>query len=86
MTYVLHQLAAGNYDLLLDSMVIGSVVRGDLPNGHVARWRAELLDDGPAALRPHPFIESEHQFESLSAVKQWLANAVTVKRQVRRPR
>lgn len=86
MAYVLNQLAAGSYDLLIDSVVVGSVVRDELPDGHRAKWRAVLLDDSPAAPRPHPFTEIEHQFGSLTAVTQWLESANIVQRQIRRAR
>ena len=33
MTYTLHQLAAGSYDLALDGVIVGDVVRDVTPGG-----------------------------------------------------
>src|SRR3954466_9360212 len=74
MPYTLHRLAAGSYDLLLDSAVIGDVVR-DVSHGHVRGWHARLLEDLPPAQRPQPFIEIEHRFDALEEVLAWLGDA-----------
>ncbi|GJD95876.1 hypothetical protein [Methylobacterium iners] len=34
MAYTLHRLAAGSYDLALDDVMVGSVVREVGPSGH----------------------------------------------------
>ena len=75
MTYTLHRLAAGSYDLLLDGTVIGGVVRDISAAGEVRRWRAELLDELPPAQRPQPFVEIEHRFATLEEVLAWLGGA-----------
>ena len=71
MTYSLIQLAPGAYDLLLDSQIMGSVVRA----GHRSTstvWTAELLDDLPTGKRPAPFKDIEHQFPTLEKLCAWL--------------
>lgn len=78
MAYTLHRLAAGSYDLVLDDVIMGSVVREVLPTEHVAGWRVELLDDRPKALRPHPFKQIEHRFSTLKAALDWLGGASVV--------
>ncbi|GJD42847.1 hypothetical protein AFCDBAGC_0689 [Methylobacterium cerastii] len=75
MTYTLHQLAAGSYDLALDGVIVGDVVRDVTPGGQVKGWRAELLDDVPVEQIPRPFSAIEHQFHSLEAVAEWLGGA-----------
>lgn len=45
MTYTLHQLAVGSYDLALGGIIIGSVVQDIAPGGSSRGWRAELLDE-----------------------------------------
>ncbi|TXM94672.1 hypothetical protein [Methylobacterium sp. WL116] len=62
MTYTLHQLAAGSYDLALDGVIVGDVVRDVTPGGQVKGWRAELLDDVPVEQMPLPFSGIEHRF------------------------
>ncbi len=75
MTYTLHQLAAGSYDLALDEVIVGDVVRDVTPGGQVKGWRVELLDDMPAEQMPSPFSGIEHQFPSLEAAVEWLGGA-----------
>ena len=75
MPYTLHRLATGSYDLLLDGVLIGGVVRDITADGDVRRWRAELLEDLPPAQRPQPFTEVEHRFDTLEAAVAWLGDA-----------
>lgn len=75
MTYTLHRLAAGSYDLILDGTVVGSVVRDALPGGGVLGWHAELLDDRPDAVRPAPFTAAEHKFSTFEEARDWLGKA-----------
>jgi hypothetical protein len=75
MPYTLHRLAAGSYDLLLDGIVMGGVVRDITADGDVRRWRAELLEDLPPSKRPPPFAEIEHRFDSLEEILAWLGDA-----------
>lgn len=79
MTYTLRRLAAGNYDLLLDGAIIGSVIRNALPGGNNRGWRAELQDDSVVAQRPAPFTQAEHQFGSLEEVANWLGSLTVIK-------
>ena len=72
MTYTLHRLAPGSYDLHLDGELVGGVVQ--IPNHHKT-WVAELLVDAPQAARPRPFTELEHTFCSLEGLQQWLGDA-----------
>jgi hypothetical protein len=78
MTYTLHQLAAGSYDLALDGEVVGSVVRNVSPRGEERGWRAELLEDLSPEQRPNPFSGIEHPFRTLEAVMAWLGGAAIV--------
>ena len=75
MTYRLYSLAPGSYDLALDGVIVGSVVRevrgGD--GDHI--WHAELLNDPPPEKRPPPFSKVDHTFGSLQAVVAWLGEA-----------
>lgn len=71
MTYALHRLAPGSYDLVLNGEIVGSVVR-EIAAGGDPVWHAELLDDPPPAKRPHPFSKIDHTFGSLQAVTMWL--------------
>lgn len=75
MPYTLRRLAAGSYDLLLDGTLIGGVVRDISPDGDVRRWRAELLNELPPGLRPQPFTEIEHRFDTLEDALAWLGEA-----------
>lgn len=77
MTYTLHRLAAGNYDLILDGIVIGSVVRTSLSNRNTAVWRAELADENWEGW-PAPFEAAEHEFVSLDEITDWLGASLVV--------
>jgi hypothetical protein len=75
MTYRRYSLAPSSYDLALDGVIVGSVVR-EMRSGdgdHV--WNAELLDDPPAEKRPPPFSKVDHTFGSQQAVVAWLGDA-----------
>ena len=76
MTYELHRLAPGSYDLLLDGAIMGSVVREVTRDGDGRGWHVELLEDSSPEHRPHPFIKIEHRFKTLEAVTSWLGGAV----------
>ena len=78
MTYTLHRLAAGSYDLAFDDAVMGSVVQEVSAGGDVEGWRVELLDDVPAVLKPPPFTQAEHHFPTLEAAVAWLGDASVV--------
>ena len=75
MTYTLHHLAAGSYDLALDGALVGSVVREVTAGGNTTVWCAELFEDLPAATRPRPFDCIEHRFPTLEATTAWLGGA-----------
>ncbi|MFK5599941.1 hypothetical protein ACFZ8E_23535 [Methylobacterium sp. HMF5984] len=75
MRYTLHQLAAGSYDLALDGVIVGGVVRETTAGGAPTGWCAELLEDLPAATRPRPFDCVEHRFPTLEAATAWLGGA-----------
>jgi hypothetical protein len=72
MTYTLHRLAPGSYDLCLDGELIGGVVRVE---AHRKTWIAELLVDAPQEARPQPFTEVEHTFSSFVELQRWLGDA-----------
>ena len=72
MTYTLHKLAPGSYDLHLDGELIGGVVR---VSEHHNTWIAELLVDAPPEARPQPFTEVEHTFSSFEELQRWLGGA-----------
>ena len=72
MTYTLHRLAPGSYDLHLDGELIGGVVR---ISEHQKLWVAELLVDAPPEARPRPFTEVEHTFSSFVELQRWLGDA-----------
>jgi len=74
MPYTLHRLAAGSYDLLLEGMVVGSVVREVAKNGYVRGWRAELMSGEPPL--PAPFTQEAHEFKSFEAAVSWLGGSV----------
>lgn len=72
MTYTLHRLAPGSYDLHLDGELMGGVVR---LSDHNKTWVAELLVDTPLEARPKPFTKVEHTFPSFEELKRWLGGA-----------
>ncbi|GJD42843.1 hypothetical protein AFCDBAGC_0685 [Methylobacterium cerastii] len=78
MTYTLHRLAAGSYDLVLDGIIVGSVVREVTADGGHRAWHAELLEDLPPDRCPSPFREIEHTFPTLDAATAWLGDAMVV--------
>ena len=65
MTYTLHRLASGSYDLALDGVIVGSVVREVRGGADDDIWHAELLNDPPPEKRPPPFSKIDHTFGSL---------------------
>jgi len=73
MTYTLIQLAPGAYDLLLNSAIMGSVVRTGYRSTDTI-WTAELLEDLPPSKRPAPFVEMEHSFPTLEDLCAWLGS------------
>ena len=75
MTYTLHRLAPGSYDLVLGGEVVGSVVREVRGGAGDDLWHAELLDDPAPEKRPPPFSQINHTFGSLQAVVAWLREA-----------
>jgi hypothetical protein len=74
-TYSLHRLAPGSYDLYLDGEIVGGVVREIATGSNVPVWHAELLGDPPLARRPDPFSKVDHTFGTLDAVLAWLGGA-----------
>lgn len=74
MTYTLHRLAPGSYDLVRDGEVVGSVVREVRGGTGYDIWHAELLDDPAPEKRPPPFSKIEHTFGSLQTVVAWLGD------------
>ncbi|TXM72655.1 hypothetical protein FV226_11565 [Methylobacterium sp. WL12] len=75
MTYSLHHLAPGSYDLVLNGAIVGGVVREVTASGSVRGWCAELFDDLPEGTRPRPFDCVEHRFPTLEAAAEWLGGA-----------
>jgi hypothetical protein len=75
-TYTLHRLAPGSYDLALDGKIVGSLVRNITAGGGVSEWQAELLDAVPSDQRPPPFESVTHGFRSLEAAIAWLGGAI----------
>ena len=73
-SYALHRLAPGSYDLVRDGEVIGSVVREVRGGTGYDIWHAELLNDPAPEKRPAPFSRIDHTFGSLQAVVAWLKN------------
>ncbi|WP_245436546.1 hypothetical protein [Methylobacterium sp. V23] len=70
-SYALHRLAPGSYDLVRDGEVIGSVVREVRGGTGYDIWHAELLDDPTPEKRPPPFSTVDHTFSTLDAVLAW---------------
>ena len=75
MTYSLHRLAPVSYDLVLNSKIVGGVVREIATGGDASVWHAELLDDLLPAQRPYPFSKVDHTFGTLGAVLAWRGGA-----------
>jgi hypothetical protein len=75
MTYTLHRLAPGSYDLVLNGKIVGGVVREIATASDASVWHAELLDDPLPAQRPYPFSKVDHTFGTLGAVLAWLGGA-----------
>ncbi|MCJ2113322.1 hypothetical protein MKK64_19285 [Methylobacterium sp. E-025] len=63
----LDRLAVGSYDLVLDGVIVGSVVREVSADGGHRAWHVELLDDPPPDRRPSPFRKIEHTSPTLDA-------------------
>ena len=78
MAYTLHRLAPGSYDLAFDDAIMGAVVLELSSGGQMEGWRVELLDDLPGVLRPHPFTQTEHHFDTLEAALAWLGGASVI--------
>lgn len=78
MTYTLHQLAVGSYDLAYDGIIIGSVVQDVAPESASRGWRAVLLDELTPDQWPSPFRGIEPPFRSLEAAMAWLDGAAIV--------
>jgi hypothetical protein len=78
MTYTLHQLAVGSYDLALDGIIVGSVIQAVSPGGEARGWRATLLDELTPDQWPAPFRGIEPPFRSLEAAMAWLDGAAIV--------
>lgn len=78
MTYKLHRLAPGSYDLLLGGEIVGSVVREVSTAGDAPIWHAELLGDPPPEKRPPPFSRIDHTFGTLDAARAWLGCAAVI--------
>ncbi len=72
MTYRLQKLAPGSYDVILNGVIIASLVRTVSYRHDRVRWLVELLVDLPAGERPPPFIEAEHEFNTLEEACAWL--------------
>ncbi len=72
MSYTLHKLAPGSYDLCKDNELVGSVVRQD---NRSLTWIAEVIADDPSQGLPQPFTKPEHRFPSFDAMLQWLGGA-----------
>ena len=77
MTYVLHRLAAGNYDLILDGVVIGSDVRGGTSKSKPPTWRAEFADENGEGW-PELLTATEHEFVSPDEVADWPGASLVV--------
>ena len=75
MSFKLFQLAPGSYDVVLNGVIIGGLVRSESAS-RVATWTAELLVDLPHEERPAPFTELEHQFGTLEEARVWLGNPI----------
>jgi hypothetical protein len=69
-TYRLYKLAPGSYDIILNGVIIGGLVRSTTGR-HDVTWVAELLIDADGE-RPSPFTQAEHEFPTLEAACRWL--------------
>jgi hypothetical protein len=72
-TYRVHKLAPGSYDIILNGVIVASLARTEA--GERTTWSAELLVDLPASERPAPFVELAHEFSSYEAACAWLGTA-----------
>lgn len=72
MTYIIQQLAAGSYDVLLDGALIAALAREVDRSGVTRQWLVELLDETPPTERPAPFTAQSHAFETRAAALTWL--------------
>lgn len=70
MTYRLSKLAPGSYDVILNGVIVGGLVRTQSHDG--SNWTAELLVDLPPDQRPAPFSSTEHAFADLDEACRWL--------------
>jgi hypothetical protein len=68
--YRLYKLAPGSYDIILNGVIIGGLVRSTTGR-HDVTWVAELLIDAGGE-RPNPFTHTEHEFPTLEAACRWL--------------
>jgi len=73
MPYRLLQLAPGSYDIELDGVIMGSLVRQPPSRRRPQKWVAELLADSPQ--RPPPFAAPEHEFPTFGDALAWLGDA-----------
>lgn len=73
MTYTLHRVAAGSYDLVRQGAIVWSLVRDVARSVQVRGWHAELL----SAVKPLPvpFMHEVHRFDTLEAIVAWLCGA-----------
>ena len=72
------RLAVGSYDLVIDGVLVGSLVREVSTDGGHRTRRAELLDDVSAERMPSLFSGIEHRLPSLVAAAEWLGDTVTL--------
>jgi hypothetical protein len=73
MSYTLHKLAPGSYDLCKDHELVGSVVRRDQRS---LTWIAEVItEESSSKALPRPFTKPEHRFPSFDAMLEWLGGA-----------
>ena len=69
------QGVCGSYNLALDGVIVGSVVREIRSSDGDHIWHAKLLNDPQPEKRPLPFHKIDHTFGSLQAVVAWLGDA-----------
>src|SRR4051812_42833465 len=70
-TYRLSRLAPGSYDILLNGVIVGGLVRSTTGR-HDVTWKAELLIAAPAAEMPSSFEGPDHNCPTLEAACAWL--------------